>query len=63
MKDSFAYEKRSYLSTEWKTIPYEDALYVVLGTFQDNEEVRGWLAKDGIIECMYSEIRVTKKTA
>lgn len=45
-------------SDAWKEITYDEALDTVLGSYQDNDEVRDMLGTPNRIRCQYSEIAV-----
>lgn len=55
------YRKRFKGEDEWIEITKENALHVILGSYKDNEEVRGFLEEEGTIPCMFSEIRISKE--
>ena len=54
------YFKRFKGEDEWVEVSKEKALWSVLGSYKDNEEVRSWLDKENDIMCMFAEIRVRK---
>ena len=55
------YRKRFKGEDEWREITKENALHVILGSYKDNEEVRGFLEEEGTIPCMFSDIRISKE--
>jgi hypothetical protein len=52
------YYKRYHNTTERTQIDYEEAVETILGSFEDNEEVRSMLTLPNRIRCMYSDIEV-----
>ena len=52
------YLKRFKDKDEWKEVSYEQALHSVLGSYKDNDEVRGLLQSEGEIPCMFAIIKV-----
>ena len=52
------YMKRYKTKDDWFEVSYDKALGVVLGSYKDNPQVRGWLSVPNYIPCMFSEIRV-----
>ena len=52
------YRKRYKGNINWKEVSYDEALFTVLGTYNDTPEVRSMLTIGNYIPCQYSEIRV-----
>ena len=54
------YLKRFHTKEEWVSVSREEAEETVLTTYDDNDEVRGWLLKPGVIQCRFSTIKVVE---
>lgn len=52
------YMKKFRGEENWTEVSYDDALYSVLGSYNDTAEVRSMLTIGNYIPCLFAEIRV-----
>ena len=52
------YLKKFKDSSRWIEVSYNEALNSVLGTYNDNDEVRSWLDHENEICCLFADIKV-----